>query len=295
MAQIDSKRVIATATLIQVIETGSMTAAAKRIGCTPSSVSKQMSGLEDALGVRLLERTTRRVSPTPAGQALYERSRPLFEGLEQAEAAATQLNTTIRGRVRISASPAFGRACLAPVLATLLGEHPQLNFEVVLTSRRLDFVEDSIDLAIREGRLQSSGLIARNLGTATVGLAASKKYFSKRKRPRQVGDLAHHDLLLVPSAEATFAKLNIRDAKGQRVRLRPRVVMDDLFAIAELAETGAGIAALPDYVLEHSRLETVLPRLDLGKLPIHAVYPSRRHLPRRVEVVLEALTENLVA
>lgn len=282
-------RIAAIATFIQVVETGSLTAAAGRMGCTPSSVSKQLAALEDGLGVRLLQRTTRRIRVTEAGTALYEQSRDAFDRLQQAEATAKAMTAEISGLVRISASPAYGRARLPSILSALLAEHPHLRFEVTLTARRLDFLEDGIDLAVREGRLEDSTLIARSLGSTPMLWAASKSYLARRGRPRQLADLARHDLLLVPSALPILSKLKIQDRNGAQLKLGPRVVLDDLFALAELAKQGSGIAPLPDYVVEQSGLETVLPRTQLGALALHAVYPSRRGLPRRVQVVLEAL------
>jgi len=199
----------------------------------------------------------------------------------------------VRGQVRISASPAFGRSRLVPVIATLSERYPELRLDVVLSGQRLDFIEAGIDLAIREGRLEDSSLIARPLGGARIVLAASAAYLARCGRPRRVADLARHDLLLVPRAEAASRILDAFDSDAGPALERARIRVNDLFALAELAVAGAGIAALPDYVLEapglSGRLELVLPRASLGELQLHAVYPARRHLPRRVQVVLEAL------
>lgn len=290
MAQIERDQIAAAATLAQVIEAGSFTAAASKLGCTPSAVSKQIGRLEDSLGLRLLERTTRSLRATDAGLHFYESSRALFEAFAEAKNELLSRQDALRGTVRISASPAFGRARLAPVLASLLEAHPELDFDVMLTARRTDLVEEGIDVAIREGTLEDSGIVARSLGAMPIVWAASPLYLSRRPKPRQLADLSRHDLLLVPAALSGLQNLKLKDKQGKRVALQPRVVMDDLFAIAELAQSGAGIAALPGYVLEQFELQPLLPRSPLSKLPIHAVFPSRRHLPRKVEVILDALT-----
>ena len=158
-SQIEGAHLVAIRTLVHAVDAGSLTDAGRRLGLTPSAVSKQLSRLEGVLGARLLERTTRRVRPTAAGLELVQRARPLFEAFEEASAAVRALQTTIRGRVRISASRAFGHVCLLPLLSRLAAEHEGLAFDILLDARRLDFIEDEIDLAIREGPLEDSSFV----------------------------------------------------------------------------------------------------------------------------------------
>jgi len=285
--------VAAIRSLVFAVDTGSMTDAGRRVGLTPSAVSKQLSRLEEALGARLLERTTRRVRPTTAGLALVQRVRPLFEAFDEAAAAVRDLQSEIRGRVRISASRAFGRIRLMPVLARLTAEHEHLDFDVVLDARRLDFIEDEIDLAIREGALTDSSLIARKLGDVTVRLYAAPTYLARRGHPRSVHDLAHHDVLAVPASGPATDVARLRGRDGRRLGLTPRIRVNDLLGLADLAERGSGIAVLPDYVADPAcrrrALVGVLPRTVLARIPVHVVYPSRRHLPHRTRIVIEAL------
>ncbi len=282
-------------TLVLVVDAASFTEAARRVGLTPSGVSKQLGRLEEALGARLFERTTRKVRPTLAGLQLCQRVRPLFESFEDAARAVRDQGERIEGRLRISASPAFGRAVLVPALHALSLAHPALRFELTLTGRRLDFVEDEIDLAIREGALADSSLIARPLTVARVGLYASPGYVKRRGAPKSFAELARHDVVSIPQAAAGLGL----HPDVRRLALEPRFQVDDLFAVAELAEAGAGIAPLPDYVargrVAKRALVRVLPRTDVARFPIHAVYPSRRYLPRRVQVVVEALTIEIAA
>jgi DNA-binding transcriptional LysR family regulator len=277
----------AVRTLVLVLETGSLTEAARKLGLSPSGVSKQIGRLEEHLGVRLLERTTRSIRATLAGLELCQRTKPLFESFEDAGRAVSEHTDRVAGRIRLSAAPAFGRTVLMPILLELGRANPELRFEVTLTGRRLDFVEDDIDLAIREGELEDSSLVARLLRTARVGFYASPAYLKARAAPRSLTDLARHDIVALPARGVRL------DPEARALGLTPRFQVDDLFAVAELAEAGAGIAPLPDYVAEprvaNGTLLHVLVRTELARFPIHAVYPSRRHLPRRLELVIAQL------
>jgi DNA-binding transcriptional LysR family regulator len=292
-SQVIGNHLGAVRSLVLAVDAGSLSDAGRRLGLTPSAISKQLSRLESALGARLLERTTRRVRPTAAGLALVQRTRPLFEAFDEAGAAVRDLQTEVRGRVRISASRAYGRVRLVPLLARLVAEHPHLEVDVVLDARRLDFIEDDLDLAVREGSLPDSSLIARKLGEAPVGLFAAPAYLARRPAPRRLEDLTRHDLLALPRTLPANDVGAIRGRDGRRLGLVPRVRVNDLLALADLAESGAGIAALPAYVsaplVARRTLVPVLPRTMLARIPISVVYPSARHLARRVRVVLAAL------
>ncbi len=274
-----------------MVDSGSLTEAGRRLRLTPSAVSKQISRLEESLGVRLLERTTRSVRATDAGLELCQRTRPLFEAFAEATSAVRDRGRELSGRVRISASPALGRTRVLPVLARLAVEHASLDFDVVLTGKRLDFFEDELDIAVREGALDDSSLVARRLGTSSVFLYASPAYVRKHGRLRSIAEIDRHDLLLVPAADALRELSQLRGTPKPR---DPRFRINDLLSLRELAESGAGIAALPDYVADSSVASGNLVRLlgtaAIAEIAIHAVYPSRRHLPRRVGVVIDALS-----
>ena len=294
MSQIPASHLAAIRTLVFAVDAGSMTDAGRRVGLTPSAVSKQLTRLEDALGARLLERTTRSVRATTAGLELVRRARPLFEAFDEAATTVRDLRDEVRGRVRMSASRAFGRVCLMPILARLAAEHPRLELDVLLSARRLDFVDDGIDLAIREGTLQDSTMTARRIGSTEILLCAAPAYLARRGRPRSLDDLEAHDLLSVPRSGPASDLTRLRGRGGRRLTLEPRFRVNDLVALGDLAEAGAGIAFLPDYVargaLERGSLVRVLARTSVARMPLNAVYPSRRHLPRRVQIVLDALS-----
>ncbi|MEY4511553.1 MAG: hypothetical protein RLZZ450_3675 [Pseudomonadota bacterium] len=270
--------------------------AARKLGITPSGVSKHISKLEDALGARLLERTTRSVRATHAGRELVRRVRPLFEAFEEAEAAVREQQDEIAGKVRLSAAPAFGRACLVPTLAILASEQPKLSFDVQLTGRRLDFVEDELDLAVREGALTDSSLTAIKLGHTDVLLCASPRYLEQHGRPRRLAELERHTMLSLPSNSP--ALMRARNASLRGLKLSSRFHVDDLFSLRDLCERGVGIAALPDYLarsaLESGTLCVVLPRAQIASVPVQIVFPTRRHLPRRVTAVIDAIRAHTV-
>lgn len=284
-------------TLVVAVDAGSLSAAARRLDRTPSAVSKQITRLEDALGARLLERTTRRLRPTAAGAELVDRVRPLFEALDEAESVVRDRQREIDGQVRISAARAFGRAHLVPLAAELAREHPQLRLDVVLSVARLDFVDDEIDLAVREGPLADSSLRVVGLGSTEVVFVAAPAYLQRRGRLRTVDDLVRHDVLAVPPANPAWDLGRLRGRGGRPLRLVPRLRVNDLFAICDLAEREAGVAVVPDYVardgLAAGRLVRVLPQVRLPRVPLQVVYPSRRHLPARVRLVIDALRARL--
>lgn len=295
-SQIVANHLPAVRSLVLAVEAGSLSQAGRTLGLTPSAVSKQISRLEAALGARLLERTTRRIRATAAGHTLVQRARPLFEAFDEAGAAVRDLETDACGRVRVSASRAYGRIRLVPLIARLTATHPGLEVDLVLDARRLDFIEDDIDLAVREGPLADSSLVVRKLGEAAVQLYAAPAYLARHRRPRRLEDLRRHDLLALPPSGPTTDVAGLRGADGARLGLVPRVRVNDLLALVDLCERGAGIAVLPEYVaepaLDRRTLVRVLPATTLATIALHAVYPSRRHLPSRVRVVLDALLES---
>lgn len=271
-------------TFVRTVEAGSLSGAARRLGRTPSSVSKSLRRLEDRLGTRLLHRTTRRMQPTQAGLDLYGRCRPLFDAFAEAEDRVRDRRTALDGVLRLTATPALGRALLAPALVAFAREHPAVAFDLQLTGHRLDLVEANVDVAVREGRLADSRLVATRLGEAASVLCAAPDHLARVPAPRRAVDLSRHPLLL-PSG-----------APVRELRRLPaaRFVVNDLYTLADLARAGSGIAALPAYVvaddLAAGRLVRVLARMPLPTTPITAVTLARRHQPRRTRVFLEFLT-----
>jgi len=296
MEKLADIRLTGLRTLNCVIELGTLSVAAEHLGITPSAVSKQITRLEDDIGVRLLERSTRKVRPTDAGFTIYNKTRSLLDGLSEALDSVLHDETSISGVVRISATPAFGSRQLLSILAALGRDQPLLNFEVSLSDKRVDFFNDEFDLAIREGMLEDSNLRARLVGATRIVFCASPHYLKVRGAPKIMGDLAKHDVLTIPKSGPLNHPSRWMDKHKELRKLVPRIVINDLFAIRDLVIEGAGVAGLPDYVvaqaLEKGEVIPVLPNLAQFELPINVVFPSNRHIPLRVRLVIDALSQD---
>ncbi len=281
-------------TLAIVIERGSITAAAAHMGITPSAVGKQITRLEEDVGVRLLQRSTRRVHPTAAGLSVYDRARPLLEELSDTINSISSEEAQVSGLVRISATPTFGRIHILPILAQLSREHPQLRFDLKLSEKMHDFIEDEIDIAVREGDLDDSSLYSVLIREGVVQLYASPGYLEQHGSVESLDDLSKHDLILVPKTGLSDSS---SAGQGKRLpRLVPRFAINELFSVRDLALAGLGIAGLPDYMAEEyvqlGDLVLCLPEFIPMSLPIHAVYPSKRFVAKRVQVVLDKLRKS---
>src|SRR3954468_1318017 len=193
MATMDLNHV---AVFARVVELQSFTAAAKQLGLPKSSVSRTLSRLEDELGVRLLQRTTRKLHLTEAGQAYYERARVALTGLEEAASAATNLSAEPRGTVRLSAPADVGILNLGELVARFVRKYPLVHVEISFSSRFVDLVAEGFDLALRAGKMADSSLVARKIGSDALGIYASANYLRRRGRPKTLADLADHDCVL---------------------------------------------------------------------------------------------------
>jgi DNA-binding transcriptional LysR family regulator len=278
----------------QVVSAGSFSAGARALGIPKSSASRGVRQLEDALGVRLLERTTRRLRLTEAGREYYERVALALSGLNEARAAVMELQDTPKGAVRMAAPSAWGSWLLAPVIAQFVETYPEIHIDLSLTDGDVDLVRDGFDLALRMGRLEDSSLIVRTIGSIDRGLFASATYLERRGTPQRLADLARHDVI---------AFRGDRDGHGQGERLRlqgpdgiesltvhGRIETDAFSFVFESVRLGIGIGLLPlGGCVTHMRLVRVLPELIEPGFPVSIVYPSSRHLPQRVRLLRDAL------
>jgi DNA-binding transcriptional LysR family regulator len=290
---VDLNRVAAFA---RVVETGSFTAAASALGVRKSSVSRSVAALEADLGIRLLQRTTRRLSLTEAGHAYYDRARDALAGLDEAREAVSSLGTEPRGLVRFTA-PVDLADELAPITGQFLREHPRVRVEALLTGRYVDLVKEGFDLAVRAGVLADSSLLARKLGDSDLGLFASPDYLEGRGRPRRVADLAHHDCILY-RAGGGKATWRLQGRHGEeRVSVQGRVDADELTFVRGMLLAGSGIGFVPVYLfaplVESGQLERVLPQYAHHGSAIHIVWPSRRFEPAAVSLFRDAIASSL--
>jgi DNA-binding transcriptional LysR family regulator len=283
------------AVFARVVEAQSFTAAAAQLGMSRSAVSKTIAALEDRLGARLLNRTTRRLALTEVGQAFYERSARIVAEAEDAELAVSSLQEVPRGTLRINAPVSFGALHLAPALADFLQRYPELRVDIALTDRIVDLIDEGYDLAVRIGPMPDSSLIARRLADNQPVICAAPAYWRRRGRPREPRELAQHDCLTYAYHHNPNEWPFAGPAGPFTVRIAGplRSNNGDLSRAAALA--GLGVVVLPCFLcgddLAAGRLEPVLSDWMPPPTGIHAVYPHGRHLSAKVRAFVDFLVE----
>ncbi|HYS79604.1 MAG TPA: LysR family transcriptional regulator [Anaeromyxobacteraceae bacterium] len=281
---------------VRVVEAGSFTAAAAALGLRKSSVSRSVAALEADLGIRLLQRTTRKLSLTDAGRAYYDRTRDALSGIEEARQAVSSLGAEPRGLVRVTAPVDLARD-LAAVTAAFLRANAGVRVETVLTARYVDLVKEGFDLAVRAGPLSDSSLHARRLGDAELGLFASPAYLDRIGRPRRLAELARHECILY-RAGSSVTKWRLSGPRGdEEVSVHGRADTDELSFARAMALAGFGIALVPVTfvapLVETGEIERVLSRYAQRSSAVHIVWPSRRFEPAAVRLFREALAQAL--
>lgn len=283
------------AAFVLVAETGSFTAAAKRLRVPKSTISRRISRLESDLETALVVRTSRRVTLSEAGQAYLERVGPALRSIDEASHEAREERERPRGHLRVTAPFDVATGWLAFVVPAFRAEHPEVTIEVIADDRRLDLVAEGIDLALRAAQqLEDSALVARKIATIEAGLWASPAYLKKRGHPRDVEDLARHDVLVM-RASSGRARLALRNATGEErtIELAVPITSNDPTVIRRMAMLGAGIALLPALHGESKKaLQAVLPEWTLGAATLFVVYPGTRALPAKVRAFRDFLLEH---
>lgn len=275
----------------KVVEAESFTGAAELLGESKSAVSKQINRLEDSLGVRLLNRTTRRMSLTEAGQIFYDRARRVAEEAEEARLAVTQLQESPRGVLRVNAPLSYGIEHLAPILPTFMERFPDLTVDLTLSDRRADLVEEGIDVAIRIGALSDNSLIARKLSEYRRIVVASPRYWETHPKPQKPADLTDHDCLTY-SYLSTGRTWNFKgDDAYIDVPVSGSLSANNGDAIVRVVSQGLGVAWLPEFIcgraLATGALEPVLEAFETDPIGVFAVFPHRRNLPTKVRVFVD--------
>ena len=280
----------------KVVELGSFAAAAERLAVSTSAVSRQVAELEAHLEVRLLNRTTRRLSLTEAGQAFYERCVQLLAELEETEAAVRSETVVPKGTLRITCGVTFGERHLAPAVAEFAGRHPQVAFDIDLSDRAVDLVEEGFDLAIRIGPVGQQALVARRIADTQLVCCAAPAYLASRPPLHTPDDLQHHECFAYTyAATASAWTFEARDGMRHTPRITFRHRANNGRMLAAMAVAGVGIALEPDFIVADEvragRLVRVLPDHQPPRSPISAVYPSRRHLSAKVRSFVDFLAE----
>lgn len=280
----------------KVAELGGFTAAADALGLSKSMVSRQVSALEDQLGVRLLNRTTRRINLTEAGTVVFERAQRIVAEAQEAAEEATCVEGAVRGQLRINAPMSFGISQLGPVMPEFMERYPEINVDLVLNDRRVDLIEEGFDVSLRISALTDSSLIARQLAPVERYIVGAPAYFEKHGVPKRPADLADHDFMLY-TLLARPNQLEMTNAKGEKeqVELKGRFLCNNADAMVGMMLKGMGLVFSPDVLchehLKSGKLVRVLEDWSVPPLTLHAIYPHTRHLAAKVRAFVDFTVE----
>jgi DNA-binding transcriptional LysR family regulator len=281
---------------VQVVDSKTFRGAGEALGVPKSTVSLRVAQLEDQLGERLLERTTRRLRLTDAGAAYYRSAVAALEELRDAERTLSDRKSRPAGKLRVTTTIEGGQFVFAPLFAEYLRRYPEVELEVLLTDRRVDLIEEGVDLAIRGGDLPDSALVAHRLKlSGSLRCYASPRYLERRGTPRHPRELPRHDCLVMSGQREPSAWKFSVDGRASVVQVRPRAVANSFMVLGEFARVGLGVALMPSSVaaasVEDGSLQQVLTAFVPAPAALHAVYPSARHLSAKVRALLELLDE----
>lgn len=284
-----------TLAFVTVVRTGSFTAAGLKLGVPKSTLSRQVSRLEQQLGARLLQRTTRKLSMTELGLAYYERCYPAIDEIEQAERVAMDVSGIPKGRLKISAPVDLVHRELSALLPEFHRRYPEIELALIVTQDRLDLVAEGIDVAIRGGDPPDSGFVARKIAPSKVLLCAAPDYLDRRGRPARPEDLRDHDF--VSMGRGARALDRIPGPEGPVALPAGWLTANDWSVVLDAVVAGMGIGPMiiqwAREPLQQGRLEHVLPAIGVETGGLYAVYPSRHHLTPKVRVFVDYLVETL--
>lgn len=286
------------AVFVQVVESGSFTAAAEKLQLSKSVVSKYVSRLENQLGTQLLNRTTRRLRLTETGQIFYDRCRQGLAELRDASDEVSALQSTPRGQLRLNLPMSFGILHVAPALAAFRAQYPEIGIDINFDDRKLDLVQEGFDVAIRISDMPDTSYVARRLGTCHHVVCASPAYLEKHKAPQTPAELVEHNVITFRyQASATHWHFRNSDGKEESVALQASLQMNNSLAIREAVLQGVGITRTPTFVvgkdLRSGALQAVLKNYRCPEPAIQAVYPDKRHLSPKVRAFIDFMAERV--
>jgi DNA-binding transcriptional LysR family regulator len=286
-------RVTSMAVFVRSVEGGSLAAAARHFGLSHAMVSKHLRGLEQSLGVRLLTLTTRRLTLTEAGDSYFRRCVQILADIEEANREAMQLQAVPRGLLRLTAPVTFGEQHLAPALAAFLARYPEIVLDVELTDRFSHLIDEGFDLALRIGRLPDSSLVARRLGASRMLTCAAPAYLARHGTPAHPSDLARHRCLYLNGVTTPGEWWYEVEGSRLAVRVDGPLRTNSMALACQAAREGAGIVFGPAFALEPwiatGDLVPVLAGFDSGALDIHALYLSKRHMSKKLRLLIDFL------
>ena len=281
---------------IAVVDAGSFTAAADRVGSAKSAMSRRVSALEERLGVQLLHRTTRALNLTETGRSFYEHGTRILSDLEEAEAAVQQEHGELSGTLRLALPLSFGVRHMCGPIAAFSKQHPKIRFDLDLNDRRVDLIEDNFDLALRIGHLSDSSLIARRLFDARTVVCASPHYLNVHGAPETPEALNDHQCLVYSNREDP-GRWNYEDADGNKnsVAVTQMMTASSGDFLCNAAAHGMGIVIQPSFIasqaIRSGNLVPILTDYNFALIPAYAVYPPTRHLSFRVRAFIDFLVE----
>lgn len=283
---------------VRLVEAGSFTRAARGLGMTKSSASRELKQLEAEVGVRLLNRTTRSLKVTDSGQVYYDQIRVALGWLENAGNAVSQQGHEPRGPVRMTAPPHLAMP-LITALANFMRQHPMIRVELSFSSSIVDLVQEGFDIAVRVGPMHDSSLIARRVGNETLGLFASNDYVRRRGQPKTPAELEKHDLVLFRSPSGGHVwrdTLSLSSgSREQRVKIKGRLELDEILFVRDAVIAGIGVGIIPLFLSHLAGLVRVMPSYVISATPVYVVSLSRQFAPERVVLLREFLIQQLSA
>jgi DNA-binding transcriptional LysR family regulator len=285
-------RIDAMQAFVAVADSQGFAPAARKLGLSPSGVTRLIAALEERLGARLLQRTTRSVTLTDVGTRYLERVRRILADVEEAEGSVEGERIRPSGRLVVSAPIGFGRLHVSPVMSKYLARYPEVSAELRLSDRMINLVEDGVDLAVRIGHLPDSTLVARHVGEMRRIMVASNAYLKRRGEPKTPQAIASLDTIQFGAApDWRF----VEDGREIRVACTPRFTTNSADAAIQYAEQGGGLTRVMAYqaaeALKRGRLKIVLAKFEQPALPIHIVYPTSRLLSAKVRAFIDLVTE----
>lgn len=285
------------AIFIKVVQKGSFTGAALALDMPKSTVSMKITNLEKRLGVTLIKRSTRTLRVTPAGEAFFLRTIKGLEEIMAAEIAVKSENVEPQGLLRISAPVDLGNYILPELIKPFQKKYPKVKIDLFMTDRRVDFLSEEVDLAIRAGDLKDSSLIAKKVGEVEFRIFASPKYLKDRGAPKELRDLNSHDCILISTLSSTEWKLKYAK-RSVTVPLPGKIIVNDMTLAKNLTIQGAGLALLPSYLcmseVNSGKLIPILNECRSNVSPIHFVYPPQKYVPLATKAFIEMATATLL-
>jgi DNA-binding transcriptional LysR family regulator len=288
-------RIDAMQAFIAVADLGGFAPAARKLGLSPSGVTRLIAALEERLGARLLQRTTRSVALTDAGARYLERARRILADVEEAETSIQDERTRPTGRLVVSAPIGFGRLHVSPVMSEYLKRHAEVSGELRLTDRMVNLVEDGVDLAVRIGHLADSSLVARHVGEMRRIVVASPGYLKTHGEPKTPDAIASHQTIQFGGASIAPDWRFVRDGNEVRIAPVPRLTTNSSDAAIGYAVRGGGLTRVLAYqaadAIKAGRLKILLAKFEPPSLPIHIVYPTSRLLSAKVRAFIDLVVE----